>query len=207
ASVRCVWVDITLAQAQVNMVERLLTRFGSLPGPSRLRDAARREPGLLTPTQQMRAVREFEAPAADEGFTEVVRVPFERASSAHGDGAGAFVATDVLETARWREAVAPIDGQQAALVFAWRPDGNAAAVAAAAERLMTRVPGIVERAVCLHGGGPPLCWCRPPLPGLLLAFTRRHALDPTRCVLIGVSAAHRTLAATLGARFVDATPE
>jgi adenylate kinase family enzyme len=30
---RCVWLDITLAQAQVNVVERILERFGSLPTP------------------------------------------------------------------------------------------------------------------------------------------------------------------------------
>ena len=28
------------------------------------------------------------------------------------------------------------------------------------------------------GGGPPVCWCRPPLPGLLLAFAFEHGLDP-----------------------------
>ena len=31
ASARCVWIDTPLAQAQVNLVERLLERFGSLP--------------------------------------------------------------------------------------------------------------------------------------------------------------------------------
>ena len=33
AGVRCVWLDTPLAQAQVNMVERLLSLHGSLPGP------------------------------------------------------------------------------------------------------------------------------------------------------------------------------
>ena len=31
---RCVWLDTPLAQAQVNLVERLLDRFGSLPSPT-----------------------------------------------------------------------------------------------------------------------------------------------------------------------------
>ena len=31
--VRCVWLDTPLAQAQVNLVERLLDRVGSLPTP------------------------------------------------------------------------------------------------------------------------------------------------------------------------------
>jgi histidinol phosphatase-like enzyme len=56
--------------------------------------------------------------------------------------------------------------------------------------------------VCPHGGGPPACWCRPPLPGLPLTFARRAGVDPARSVLIGVSPAHRTLAAALGSTYV-----
>jgi histidinol phosphatase-like enzyme len=62
----------------------------------------------------------------------------------------------------------------------------------------------VERAVCPHGGGPPVCWCRPPLPGLPLAFSRAVGVDPARSTLVGTSTAHRTLATTLGARFLGA---
>src|ERR671922_1296827 len=67
ASTRCVWLDTPLAQAQVNLVERLLERFGSLPTPEELRGLARREPGVHAPTSQMRALRELEPPSADEG--------------------------------------------------------------------------------------------------------------------------------------------
>ena len=41
------------------------------------------------------------------------------------------------------------------------------------------------------------------LPGLLLAFARRHDLDPARSTLIGTRPAHRTLAATLAMRYVN----
>src|SRR5207248_10186818 len=34
--VRCIWLDVPLAQAQVNLVERLLDRFGRLPTPEKL---------------------------------------------------------------------------------------------------------------------------------------------------------------------------
>jgi histidinol phosphatase-like enzyme len=61
--------------------------------------------------------------------------------------------------------------------------------------------------VCTHPGGPPMCWCRPPLPGLPLAFARAHRVDPARSTLVGTSSAHRTLAATLGSRYVSGTIE
>jgi histidinol phosphatase-like enzyme len=66
------------------------------------------------------------------------------------------------------------------------------------------VSGRVETALCPHPAGPPSCWCRPPLPGLPLAFARAHGVDPSRSILVGAGPAHRTLAATLGARYAAA---
>jgi len=43
-------------------------------------------------------------------------------------------------------------------------------------------------------------------PGLPLAFARAQRVDPSRSLLVGTSPAHRTLAAALGATFVDAEP-
>jgi aryl-alcohol dehydrogenase-like predicted oxidoreductase len=174
AQVHCIWVDTPLAQAQVNLVERLLDRFGRLPEPAELKRS--REPGVLAPTSQMRALRELEPPAEDEGFASIERVEFARAPR---DGVpGWFVAAPC-----W-----PVETDGPTLVFDWRTEP-------------LRIEG-VDSAVCPHGGGPPACWCRPPLPGLLLEFARRRGVDPARSTLVGTSNAHRTLAATLGSRFM-----
>jgi len=177
--VRCLWFDTPLAQAQVNMIERLVERFGALPSPEELRRDARAAPGLHTPTTQMRAARELEPPDEDEGFDSIERIAFEREE--RPGVAGVFVAASVLQ-AQWDDP-AP-DAPH--LVFDWRPDE----------------PGPHEFAVCTHPAGPPVCWCRPPLPGLLLAFARAHGVAPQRSFVVGHSPAHRTLAATLGAGFV-----
>jgi histidinol phosphatase-like enzyme len=84
-----------------------------------------------------------------------------------------------------------------------RPDE----LSATAAELAVAVSGPVESALCPHPGGPPTCWCRPPLPGLVLAFARDHGVDPARSLLLGTSTAHRTLAATLGARYVASRME
>jgi hypothetical protein len=96
------------------------------------------------------------------------------------------------------------DGVPAAphLLFDWVVGGDASSLADEAARVTGAVTGPVEVAVCPHPGGPPACWCRPPLPGLPLAFAHRHSLDPARSILVGCSPAHRTLATTLGARYV-----
>jgi histidinol phosphatase-like enzyme len=56
--------------------------------------------------------------------------------------------------------------------------------------------------VCPHEGGPPVCWCRPPLPGLLLAYAFEHGVDLGASVVHGTTETHAVLAAALGARFV-----
>jgi aryl-alcohol dehydrogenase-like predicted oxidoreductase/predicted kinase len=199
--VRCVWLDTPLAQAQVNLLKRLLERFGALPTPEQLRAAARAEPWLMLPTSQMRALRELEPPSPDEGFSAIETVPFARVSAPGGRPA-VFVGAAATRRPGIIHALA--DGAPAAphLLFDWIVGGDIGSLADDATRVAAAVTGRVEVAVCPHPGGPPACWCRPPLPGLPLAFVHRHSLDPARSILIGCSPAHRTLATTLGARYV-----
>jgi hypothetical protein len=201
---RCIWLDTPLAQAQVNLVERLLEHLGSLPTPDELRALARREQGLLAPTSQMRALRELEPPSSDEGWAAVEHVPFARTRRRAASGVGVFVAAAALTRPGWKEALQQGDGDAPHLVFDWRPGDTVDTLTSSGARVAAEVSGPVESAICPHGAGPPRCWCRPPLPGLPLAFARAHHVDPARSVLIGTRPAHRTLAATLGARYVEA---
>ena len=180
AGVRCLWLDTPVAQAQVNLVRRQLELFGRLPGPEELRVLAKSHPGLMAPTSQLRAVRELEPPTDDEGFVAVEQVPFHRDS---GFGVpGVFVASDAVSGFQIADPSVPH------LVFGWQvPDG-------------VELPGAVL-ASCPHPGGPPICWCRPPLPGLVLAFCHDRGVDPGRSVLVGTTARHGALATALGARF------
>jgi predicted kinase len=187
AAVRCLWLDTPLAQAQVNLVERVLDRVGRLPSPDELRALARSEPNLLLPTSQLRAARELEEPSLDEGFAEIERLTFARAG--RGGRGGVFIAAAAL-SAESPDAAAPH------LVFDWRPAGAPIDASILAVKL-------IETAVCPHPGGPPSCWCRPPLPGLPLAFARRHGVNPASSILVGCRPAHRTLAATLGAQYLE----
>jgi aryl-alcohol dehydrogenase-like predicted oxidoreductase len=199
---RCVWLDTPLAQAQVNMVERLLEAFDGLPTPDELRKAAKHEQGLLAPTSQMRALRELEPPAADEGWADLEQVPFER--TRRSGRAGVFVGAAALIEPGWERAIAQAAPGAPHLVYDWNPDGRRETLDAAAAALSAEVSGPVETGLCPHPAGPPVCWCRPPLPGLALAFARGHGVDPAISTLVGSTPAHRTLAATLGARYVAA---
>jgi aryl-alcohol dehydrogenase-like predicted oxidoreductase len=194
---RCIWLDTPLGQAQVNLIERLLDRFGELPTPAKLKVVAHSEEGLLTPTQQMRAFRELEPPADDEGFASVERVPFVR-SEGRGEP-GVFVAATAIEALP----LANVAAGAPHLLFDWRPGSDAAELEDVVASVAGIVPGPVEGDLCPHPGGPPVCWCRPPLPGLPLAFARRHGVDPAQSIVVGASPAHRTLANALGATYVE----
>jgi aryl-alcohol dehydrogenase-like predicted oxidoreductase/predicted kinase len=203
---RCIWLSTPLAQAQVNLVERLLDRFGTLPGPDELRALARREPGLMMPTSQMRALRELEPPSADEGFAGLEVTPFVRSKPSGRTRAGVFVAAGALRQSGWKQALGEGDPHAPHLVFDWSPGAPSDALRPDVARLSAVVSGPVQSALCRHAAGPPSCWCRPPLPGLPLAFAAANDLEPSRSMLVGAGPAHRTLAATLGARYVPALP-
>jgi hypothetical protein len=150
----------------------------------------------------MRALRELEPPSTDEGLAGVEQVPFARIVPKRRTGACVFVAAAALTRPDWKDALAQSDPRAPHLVFDWSPDGKLDVLADCVARLSAAVSGPVESALCTHGAGPPSCWCRPPLPGLPLAFARAHGVDPSRSTLVGTGPAHRTLATTLGARYV-----
>jgi hypothetical protein len=90
------------------------------------------------------------------------------------------------------------------LVYAWRPDialGSTTLLEHAVEAAARTSGRLVELALCRHPAGPPICWCRPPLPALLLAFARRHGVDFRASTLLGASATDRAIARVLHAAF------
>lgn len=187
AKVRGVWLDVPLHEAQVNVITRMLEAHGRLLGPEELKQ--QRDNTGLTPVSHFRTVRELEEPSRDEGFDVLERRTFERAPR---EGiTGRFVAFECADK------VEPVGVPT--FVFAWT-ETERAAVEAAAKRLGGTA------LICTHGGGPPTCWCRPPLPGLILEACHQHGLAPKRCALIGTTDTHQMLAATVGATFSEPPP-
>ncbi len=201
-STRCVWLDTPLAQAQLNAVERMVADAGGLPDPEAVRRRARTTPGWFLPTSQMRALRDLQAPKDDEGFSGVEKRPFARTTQAGRTRAAVFLAAGATARPGWQANVAGGGANRPVLVFEWLPQGAAEDLAAIAARVAACAAGAVDTAVCPHPGGPPRCWCRPPLPGLLVVFAHAHSVDMRSSMLVGVSAAHRALANAVGAQFI-----
>lgn len=210
--VRCVWVDTALGDAQINAIERMLDAEGHLPSPEVIRERGRKDPRYLLPDAQFRFERALEPPTHDEGFESVERRPFQRVPSEGGSAlivdfddiwigdAPADGATEVLAAHR-------AEGRKI-FAHAWRPgtsrgETSADELAAAIERARSRL-GTLSVGTCAHDAGPPICWCRKPLPGLVLEFARRDGVAPDQCIVVGRSTADRVMAERLGARFIVA---
>jgi aryl-alcohol dehydrogenase-like predicted oxidoreductase len=209
ARVRCIFVDTPPGEAQVNVVSRILERHGRLLGPEELRARAKKDPTALAPTAVFRMLRELERPSSDEGFAAIDVVPFVRRHPERGAPSLAVSLDAIAREEGGRlvprrgapELRAPAGAP--VLVFAWRP-GATDAWREEAAAFVAALGLDAELDVCPHAAGPPACWCRPPLPGLWVAFARRRNVDPRASVLVGTSAAHATMARTLGLVHVQA---
>ncbi len=166
ATVRGVFIETSLEDAQLNVIERMLDAHGRLLEPADMTRA--RDPSALPPTALLRMIRELERPELDEGFAALETFPFARRPIARARAAR-FVAHDASPT-------------EDDVTFAWRADA-----------MLT----------CRHEDGPPRCWCRPPFPGLLVAYARAHDVDLRRSEVIGSSAAHARMAAAIGAKYTQ----
>lgn len=193
----------TLEQAQANAIARILDRHGRLLEPGELRGAE------LGPGAQFRYRQAYEPPALDEGFATIDEIPFEPRPRG-GAHAGAIVELDGLLWTRRPTALADL---------VLRPAGVAAIRRLQAERVVAGTtwltPPEVHAAVaaelgiaiasCPHPAGPPVCWCRKPLPGLGLLLARQLDLDLARTIVVGSSAADRGFASRLGCALVAAS--
>ncbi len=225
--VRCVQVDTPLAEAQINAVERLIERYGRLPMPEELRADGRTDHRCFGPDAQFRWERQFEPPVLEEGYTAIDRRAFVRRARPDFDTAAVILEVDDILCASASGAAVALDPDDVMvpdagralvrehitqgllpLAIAWRPqietgETNVERVAESFARLRAELGIDLDIAHCPHRAGPPVCWCRKPLPGLILEFRARYRLDLTRSVLVGRSAADRTMADRLGMRFVD----
>jgi aryl-alcohol dehydrogenase-like predicted oxidoreductase/predicted kinase len=220
ADVRCIHLDTSVADAQINAILRMLEAHGRLPTPDEIRSVGKQDHRFFGPDAQFRYERTFEAPSTDEGFSTVDVVPFERTEIAFGDGRAVVMDADAVlgritadraGGGREADAIPPSriallrryrENGWSILATAWRPEiaagaATASAVTARFESMREMLGLDVTFAFCPHPPGPPVCWCRKPLPGLVLEFLWNDRIDPRSSRMIATSAPDRTMASRL----------
>jgi histidinol phosphatase-like enzyme len=224
--VRCVQLATSIADAQINAVTRLIGVHGSLPTPEELRALGRKDARYFGPEAQFRYERQLEPPASDEGFVSIEERPFvrrnpdftERAVFFEYDGvlcmsaAGDDVALDPadVELPPGRRAVLERYRAEGWLLFAiaWRPQlarekTTTTDVQACFAKTRELLGVDIDFAFCPHPPGPPICWCRKPLPGLVLEFGLGHKIALEGSIMVGRAPLDRTLAERLGLEYHD----
>ena len=206
--VRGVWLDTPLEDAQTNAVWRMVSKYGRLLEPAEMR--RHRDPGVFGPGVLFRYLRELEPPQLDEGFAALEVRRFVRTS-------------DPARTARavilWC-ADAILDGHGALLQryaredwrlirLSWNPEIAAGSITAAdadaaLARSADRLGVAMDVRCCPHPAGPPICWCRKPLPGLGVVMIHAHGLDASRCIYVGEGPQDPGFARRLGFRYCEA---
>jgi pyridoxine 4-dehydrogenase len=174
ARARAIWLDVPMRVAQANAARRAVEVLGRLPTPEELR--ASKDPRVVPPRALFGFARAFEPPAHDEGFVAVERRAFVRRASGSRPG----IAIAARSLAALPDALVERARSEAALIYGWAPRGESWRAEADARGL-----GHATLALCPHGEGPPVCWCRPPLPGLVVAWLVEKDVDPSRAILFG----------------------
>jgi aryl-alcohol dehydrogenase-like predicted oxidoreductase/histidinol phosphatase-like enzyme len=225
---RCVWLQTSVEDAQVNASSRMLARYGRLLGPEEIRLAARTDVSAFGPAVQFRHQREIEPPHLSEGFSTIDIVPFERRRDpSHGNRAVVLWCDDVLIRSRSgrRSPLSPEDVETTKsqgevlrrylaqgwqlLGLSWRPEiaeeeMSVAEIDACFNRMIMELGVPIDVRYCPHAGGPPVCWCRKPLPGLGALFIQQYRLDPPQCIYVGSGHQDPGFARRLGFQYREA---
>ncbi len=217
-SVACVWLRTSLEDAQVNAVERMVRRYGRLLSPEEMTSVARGDPNSFPPDAHFRFRERLEPPKLEEGFSRIETHDFERMPRPEWRGRGLLFEYDGVVRAKRPAHPDEVEllpnrreilGRHAAAGFrllgvSSQPDVPEEIARACFLRTNELLGLEIEVEFCPHGGGPPVCWCRKPLPGLGILLIERHRLDPAQSLFVEVSAADRGFASRLGIPTVPA---
>ncbi|HEX4450060.1 MAG TPA: aldo/keto reductase [Kofleriaceae bacterium] len=201
-SIRCAVVTTSLEDAQHNAAARAIAKYGRLPEPVELaRD------GQVPPGAQFRFRRQYEPPRIEDDFDAIDELPFVRRPTT---GKRALIVE--LDHVVWRGRPRSPDGielcgfdfapyaDRVICATTWQPEPFDPAIDAA---LAERLGRPIHVARCTHAAGPPVCWCRKPLPGLAIWLATAHGLALEDSVHVGRGSADRGFAMRAGMRFVS----
>jgi hypothetical protein len=206
---RCIWLATTVADAQINSIQRMIDVHGSLPSPEEIRQHGKSDTRYLGPEAQFRYERTLEPPTVDEGFVSVDSREFFRTPPVRNNRA-VILDFDALRDAEVA-AAARRHRDEGWIIFAhaWRPaiargQSTTSDVSAELDAMRTTIGMDIDASCCPHDAGPPVCWCRKPIPGSVLEFAAKRDVALKRSIVVATSAADRTMGERLGATVVTA---
>ena len=245
--VECHWLQTDIVDCQFNALKRMMDRWGRIfwvNDDIKAHDEAKKDPHTFPLLALFAAKRRLHGdkkkgvpsgkPTMAEGFSKIVKVPFERRPSkglnkalildydgtlrddARNHGGELPYPTNVLE-------VHGLPGRQAVLQD-YKAKGylllgvsnqsgigkglvseeTVIACMAETNRQVTGNANGIDFHFCPHHNFPVSCYCRKPQAGIGVWLIRQHDLDPSQCIFVGDMTSDRTFAARCGFQYVNA---
>lgn len=224
--VRCIHLATPICEAQVNVVHRILERYGHLPGPDELKELQKDDPNLPPPAAMAVYAATFEAPTLAEGFSVIESVEFEREHPPAWTGKGLLLDVDGTVRKTKSGEIFPTTPDEIELLpnrrevlQKWLDDGyqlffvsNQGGIhgkkltAEDAQACFDKTAELLDLPItamrfCPHKAFPVSCFCRKPMPGMAVSLAHEFKLDLTQLHMVGDMDSDRRFAEGLGIPF------
>lgn len=221
--IRCVWVDTSIEDAQMNACLRMVRKHGKLLMPGDKQP----DPNSFPIVVMFKYRNEFETPTVAEGFAGVTKIKFVRKWGAeYKNKAVIFDYDGTLRKSKgdneWPEKPEDVEllPDRKKVINLLRDNGhwllgvsNQSAIAkglpaSVAEKCFHRTNSLLDVGIdflyCPHRANPPSCWCRKPQVGLGIVLIEKYKLNPAECVFVGDMTTDKTFAQRCGFKFMHA---
>jgi HAD superfamily hydrolase (TIGR01662 family) len=227
--VRALLMSTTLEEAQYNVSQRLIAKFGKLPSSEDIKHS--KDPGVFPATVLFHYRKIFEAPAISEGFHSVETYQFTRIPST---STGKGVIFDYDGTLRYSKSGAkyPVTKEDIGILPGRKEElrrlinqgytlcgvSNQSGVSKGlltydhtaelfkhTNQLLGLSPTEIDTHFCPHSPMPLNCYCRKPMPGLGVQLLLKHGLNPANTVMVGDMKTDESFSNRVGVKFIHET--
>lgn len=222
-NISCIHVRTSIEDAEFNACKRMIDTLGHLPSPEEIKKS--NNPCVFSPTPLFKYRKQLEPPTQEEGFFFVTEQEFRRSDFEGYDNKALILDYDgTLRKSKcgnkWPISVEDVEvlpGRAEALKK-YKEDGyillgasNQSGihkktldedVAISTFDRTNELLGIdIDYAYCPHAYAPINCWCRKPMPGLLVHFIEKYKIDASKSIMVGDMTSDKTFAYRGGVRF------
>ena len=227
ATIRCLLMDTTIEDAQVNACARMMQRYGHLLTAQEMK--ASKDPNMFPIAVLFVYRKQFETPTLAEGFTAIDKEHFVRHWPAEFCNKALFLdydgclretksgakfptsADDIRILPGRTEVLKRYKKQGYVLLGISNQSGVSkgdlsSETAAELFQATNRMLGVdIPVRFCPHNPAPITCYCRKPCVGFAVEAIFLNKLNPAECIFVGDQTSDRTLAARCGFKFIHAS--
>ena len=222
--IECWTMSTTIEEAQVNIVSRMIERYGKMLSPEEIKKSV--DSNMFPPTVIFRYKKEFEKPTVTEGFDLVKTIEFKRRPNSYINKAIIVDYDGTLrETLNGDKYPTSVDNikilpnrkevldKYKALGYLILGVSNQSGIAKGhlSEQVAkdcfkktNELLGLdIDVRYCSHSIPPIVCYCRKPMPGLGVSLIEEYKLNPAECIMVGDMTSDKTFAQRSGFKFVN----